>query len=170
MTKNQNKNLPLQELLNRSRAVRFLLKSYQQALRDLAAGTDQNLQKTLSVILKREKPADLQNVYFLESVLQNFVETHLPLPAEEELLEEYRDQACQLVQNFLFFGEKEKQEILPYIGSLGLEDVKKLIELYQLGHHKQDQYLQTFAEKDPKLALKFQLLVSSGSPQNQMKK
>ncbi len=165
MSQTTAENLQFKNLLDKSRAVKLLLTSYQNALYALAESDDSNLQRTISMILKREKPVDLQNVYFTEEVLEKFVETNLEIPDQNALLEEYRDKARQMIQTFLFFGEKEKNEILPYLDTLDLNGLKKLIELYRMGHHKQNQYLQTFAEKDPKMAIKFELLVTAaGSP------
>jgi hypothetical protein len=168
MTKTSAENLQFKDLLDKSRAVKLLLSSYQEALHKLAGSDDYALQRTIALILKREKPTDLQSVYFTEEVLQKFVESNLEVPDQNALIEEYRDKARQLIKTFLFFGEKEKNEILPYIDTLDLDGLKKLIELYQMGHHKQDQYLRVFAEKDPKMAIKFELLVTSaGSAKKQ---
>lgn len=157
-TKTTQNSLHLPQLLENSRGFHFLIPTYQKALRDLAETGDLSLQKALAVILRREKSADLQSVYFTEEFLQNFVERNLGLTDQNALLQEYRDKAKHLVKAFMFFTVEEKAEILPYIDSLNLKGVKDLIDLYKFGHHKQDQYLQTFAEKDPKQAIKFQLL------------
>lgn len=157
-TKTPANSLHLPQLLENSRGFHFLIPTYQKALRDLADTGDLSLQKALAVILRREKPADLQSVYFTEEVLQNFVERNLGVNDQSALLDEYRAKAKHLIETFMFFTPEEKKEILPYIDSLNLHGVKELINLYKLGHHKQNQYLQTFAEKDPKQSIKFQLI------------
>lgn len=159
LTNNTLQNQSLQSLLEISRSVRLLLPAYRQVLNELAAGDNLAMQKAVLMILKREKPADLQSVYFTEEVLRNFVEKNLQISQTPGLLQEYRDYARQLINNFLFFNEKEKAEILPYLDTLDLAGLKKLIGLYRLGHHKQAQYLQTFAEKDPKTAVKFSVIL-----------
>lgn len=154
------KQSELQQLMEHSRAFHLLIPTYQQMLRTTAASGDLGLQKAFAVILRREKPADLQSVYFTEEVLQDFVETNLGVRDQLALLDEYRDKARQLINSFLPFSVEEKQQILPYIATLNLDQVKSMINLYKLGHHKQDQYLRIFAQKDPKLAIKFDLLTT----------
>jgi len=159
MPKTATENQQLTTLLEHSRAFPLLLTAYQNALHQLATGKNLAMQRAITMILKRENIRDLQSVYFTEEVLNNFIETNLALPVTPALTEEYREKARQLIGNFLFFSQKEKENILPYLDTLDLPGLKKIIELYRLGHRKQSQYLQTMAEKDPKTAIKFRVIV-----------
>lgn len=156
----------LPQILENSRGFHLLIPTFQQSLRQAIQTGDQSQQRALSMILSREKPADLQSVFFTEEVLQNFVETNLAAPQDPaQLLLEYREKARNMLGSFLFFTVAQKNEILPYIDSLNLDSLKKLINLYKLGHHKQDQYLRIFAEKDPRMATKFKLISSGATKQ-----
>lgn len=162
MTKTKTlKSNKLTQSLEKSPSFHLLLPTYQKSLHDLATTGPLSLQKALTSILHQEKPADLQSVFFTEEILQNFVERNLHLPPQQELLAEYRAYAQHLIESFILLSLPEKQKILPQLASLNLDALKKLINLYKFGHHKQDQYLRKFVEKDPQLAAKFQLLTKS---------
>ena len=162
MTKTKTlKSCKLTQSLEQSPSFHLLLPTYQQALHDLAAAGPLSLQKALTTILRQEKSADLQSVFFTEEILQNFVERNLPLPPQQDLLAEYQAKARHLIESFIILSFSEKQKILPQLASLNLNALKKLINLYKFGHHKQSQYLQKFIEKDPQLAVKFQSLTQN---------
>jgi hypothetical protein len=149
----------LKDQLDKSRGVQMLLPSYRQALVDLANNHESAQQSAVSMILKREKNSDLQSVYFTENVLQQFIEKNYPPQDQEQLLEEYKEKTRHLIRTFLFLSTEEKDKLIPQLDSLNIEGLKEMIELYHMGHHKQNEYLQVFAEKDPKSAIKFEMLV-----------
>lgn len=163
MTKKTTQNQQLLETLEHSRSIKMLIPCYQQALKDLASKGDLSLQRAVALILRREDPTDLQSVYFTEKMLQQFIEINSPTPDHQTLLSEYRDLARRLVQTFLFFNAEDKKQILPLIDSLQIPALREMIELYRSGHRKQHEYLQTMAEKDPKLAIKFGVLVEQAT-------
>lgn len=152
----------LKEQLDNSRGVKMLLPSYQKALYELVDSDDTSQQSAIGIMLKREKPSDIQSVYFTEAILEKFIETNFPPQDQEALLEEYKEKTKHLIRAFLFMNTEEKNEILPKIDLLNIQGCKELIALYKMGHHKQSEYLQIFAEKDPKTAIKFNILVHGG--------
>lgn len=162
----------LKTLLDKSRGVQILLPSYREVLYELAETEDTAEQGAISIMLKREKPNDLQSVYFTENILSQFIEHNFPPQNQEKLLEEYKEKTKQLIRTFLFMDTEEKNKILPRIDGLNLPQLKELIELYKMGHNKQAEYLRIFAEKDPKSAIKFKFLVNkrANEKENEQKK
>jgi hypothetical protein len=156
---NKTKSLiKLPQLLENSNGFHFLIPTYQQTLENLAKNGDLSLRKTLDAILRHENPADLQSAYFTEQLLQDFVERNLKPIDASILINEYRIKAKNLIETFICFSLEEKANIISSLNSLNLNALKELINLYKFGHHKQDQYLQMFAEKDPKQLIKFRLI------------
>jgi hypothetical protein len=152
-------NKTLQKALEQSAALPMLIPAYQQALRDLAISGDPVLQRAVNLILKQEQSADLQSVYFTERLLREFVAVNFPSLPAVTVLKQYRDLATRLIQAFLFFNAEDKKSLLPKVKKLELPALLKLIQLYREGHRKQLEYLQIMAEKDPKLGVKFRVLV-----------
>lgn len=138
----------------------MLLPSYRDILYELANSEDTAQQGAVSIMLKREKPGDLQSVYFTENILSQFIEQNFPPLPPEQLLPEYREKTKHLIRTFLFMDTEEKNKILPKIDTLSVPQLKELIDLYKMGHNKQAEYLKIFAEKDPKSAIKFNFLVN----------
>ena len=148
----------------------MLLPSYRELLYEVADSDDTSQQSAIGILLKREKPADLKSVYFTENILQQYIDQNFPPLPPEQLLPEYREKTKHLIRTFLFLNTEEKNKILPRIDTLDIQGCKELIELYKMGHHKQGEYLQIFAEKDPKTAIKFSVLVNGAASRNKSTK
>ncbi|MCC6643254.1 hypothetical protein IT411_00735 [Candidatus Peregrinibacteria bacterium] len=159
-----NNNLTSQ--LHLSTAFQLLVPTYQNFLEQLIS--DQSafdktktvtLKKALGRILDRENTNDLQNIFFTEKLLEDFVEKYFTLPAYDVLKPEFREKAAHLVNRCLFLTAEQKENIVNQLDTVNLTGLKQIIALYREGHHKQFQYLQIFAEKDLNNAAKFSVLV-----------
>lgn len=147
--------------IRQSSVVPTLVSSYRNALEKLADSDQFALKRTLQTILKQEKTNDLQSLYFTEETLEKFVEEHLKITTPAEKLKvEFRDKAEKLVRTFLFFDAEQKNQIIPALNTFPLEGLKKFINLMHEGHRKQSEYLDVFVEKDPKTAIKFEVIAS----------
>jgi hypothetical protein len=163
MTVKQTNSKTLQKALERSAALPMLIPAYQRALRNLALSGDRALQRAASLILRQERPDELQSVYFTERLLSEFVAVNFPSLPAATVLRQYRQLATRLIQAFLFFSAEDKAKILPSIDRLDLPALLKMIQLYREGHRKQLEYLQIMAEKDPKMGTKFRVLVEQAT-------
>lgn len=159
-------NTNLTSQLHLSTAFQLLVPTYQNFLEQLV--NDQStfdrtkvvtLKKALSRILDREQANDLQNIFFTEKLLEDFVEKYFTLPADNLLKPEFREKAAHLINRCLFLNAEQKEHIIPQLDTVNLTGLKKIIALYRDGHHKQFQYLEIFAEKDRNNAAKFSVLV-----------
>jgi hypothetical protein len=162
MAKTAIKNSVLSTQIQNSLAVKTLTSSYQAALAALALSPDQALQHNLEKILIQENPNDLQSLYFTEETLEQFVEeNHLESTSSDDQLRfEFSKKAEKLIRTFLFFDNDQKDKLIPPLKTLPLEGLKAIISELRQGHRKQSEYLDVFVEKDPKVALKFELIAS----------
>lgn len=161
MPKSATKNSALLTQIQISLAVKTLVPSYQKALTSLAPSSNLALKRNLQKILQQENPNDLQSLYFTEETLENLVEQHLSLQVSpEQLRQEFSAKAEKLIRTFLFFDQDQKDQLIPPLKTLPLEGLKAIINELRQGHRKQSEYLDTFVEKDPKIALKFQVIAS----------
>ena len=71
-----------------------------------------------------------------------------------------RENALNLLKSFLFFSPEEINERVKKVKYLPQEGLQKLIKVLEEGHEKQKHYLQIFAEKDPNLIYKLNLLIN----------
>ncbi len=147
--------------IKQSPACQLLIPTYRDLLLRMAVGNDIANQKALGVLLRQENPAELQSVFFIEDRLQNFIQTHLSPPSDENLLSEYRLKAGSLIQSFIIFTPEEKREVLEALKNMNLSAVRKLIDLYRYAHHKQHDYLQLLAVSDPDHARQWEKIISS---------
>jgi len=139
----------------------MLVPSYQAALATLALSSQLPLKRNLEKILSQENSQDLQSLYFTEETLEKFVEDYLTLKiSAEQLRLEFRDKAERLIRSFLFFDTEQKNQLIPPLIELPLEGLKAIINQIRVGHRKQSEYLDTFIEKDPKVAIKFEVIAS----------
>lgn len=159
MTRFTNQNL--QEKIQSSSAFSLLIPSYQAALKQLSNSKELAQKNALYKIMEFETENDLQTIYFAEQMLEHFVETHCAPANKNQTIEEFRHKAAQLLQTFLFFDAEQKHKYLATLPRLSYSQILDLIELMRQGHRTQHQYLQTFVEKDPHEAVKFQVLVST---------
>ena len=159
----QDTNTKNQELLTQienSPSVKMLVPSYQQALRALAE-EGSPAARQLSRILTQENPHDLQSQYFTEETLENFVARSLTLTVSpEELRLEFALKAERLIRAFLFFDSEQVESLVKPLGTLPLEGLQAIIAHMRQGHRKQSEYLDIFTQKDPKFAIKFELIAS----------
>ncbi len=155
------KQQELQNLIDHSRAFKLLIPIYQEKLRASINNNDFAVISTLLTILKREDSSNIQSVYFVEDILSSFAENNLGPIDNDTKLEQKRVKAKHLLQSFLFFSPQQKEEIFPYINQMDLKQVTSFINLYKLGHQKQNQYLQIFASKDPKSSIKFEVITKN---------
>jgi hypothetical protein len=159
MTKTKTK-YNLTKLLLDSQAVKLLIPAEQQALFDLAKSSQFALKKALQTILIQEKPDDPRSLEFTEITLEGFIRRNLP-PIDQQLLHtQSTDKAIRLLRTFLFFQTPEKEQLITLIPGLTQTGLDQLISTLREGHRKQTEYLTTFAEKDPKMAIKFEVLAS----------
>ncbi len=169
MTKTKTK-LDLINQISSSVAVRLLIPAYQDALINLAKSGKLALKKALEAILRQENPDNPQTIEFTEITLEGFVERNFPAVEEAILHDQLVTKAERLLRTFLFFTSEEKNQIaksLPGLNEIGL---RKFIDAMRQGHHKQNEYLGVFAEKDPKSAIKFQVIASGKFQKNKTTK
>ena len=155
--------LRLVETLKESMAFQGLISSYQRHLLEIAGASGPDylgIKKALSIILQHEKAEELASIYFVEQELEKLLDSNPPTIDQDTLTEEFRQKADRLLQTFLFFDSKEKEEISKQLPILSLSSIKQFINLLHEGHHKQENYLKIMAEKDPHTAIKFDLIMS----------
>ena len=170
MQKTVTKNSALLTQVQQSLVVKMLVPSYQKALSTLALSSDIALKRNLEKILHQENPQDLQSLYFVEDTLENLVEQHLKNTAsEEQLRQEFSQKAEKLIRTFLFLDKDQVDQLVPPLKTLPLEGLKAIINQLRQGHRKQSEYLNTFVEKDPKIAIKFEVIASGKFEHNNKK-
>lgn len=160
-------NDQLTNQLKKASAYKLLIPTYQSILEQLA---DNELdltkvdsityKKALANLLSRENEADLQSIFFTEKLLENFVETHFTLPDSAELRSEFQQKATRLIETCLILTRRQRETLIAQLDQVNLEGLRQIINLYREAHHKQNQYLQIFAEKDRNSSIKFEVLVN----------
>lgn len=159
MAQTVTQNSALLTQVQNSLTVKMLVPCYQKALTSLALSADIALKRNLEKILLQENPNDLQSLYFTEETLENLVEKHLESSVtEQQLRQEFAQKAEKLIRTFLFFDQEQKDQLIPPLKTLPLEGLKAIINELRQGHRKQSEYLDTFVQKDPNIALKFEVI------------
>ena len=163
-------NNQLTNQLKKSSAYKLLIPTYQSILEQLADNElDLNkvdsvtYRKVLANLINRENEADLQSIFFTEKLLENFVETHFTLPDSTELRSEFQQKAARLIETCLILTRRQRDTLIAQLDQVNLEGLRQIIEVYREAHHKQNQYLQTFAEKDRNSSIKFEVLVNKSN-------
>lgn len=159
MTKT-NQKLDLINQINNSQAIKLLIPAYQQALVKLANSRQLALKKALEAILRQENTQDAQTIEFTEITLEGFIERNLPAIDQAVLHNQLVIKAERLLRTFLFFTSQNKAQIAASLPGLTIIGLKKFIDTMRQGHHKQSEYLSVFAQKDPKSAIKFEVIAS----------
>lgn len=163
-------NNQLTNQLKKSAAYKLLIPTYQSILEQLADNElDLNrvdsitYRKALANLINRENEADLQSIFFTEKLLENFVETHFTLPDSAELRSEFQQKAARLIETCLILTRRQRETLVTQLDQVNLEGLRQIIEVYREAHHKQNQYLQIFAEKDRNSSIKFEVLVNKSN-------
>ncbi len=163
-------NNQLTNQLRHTAAYKLLIPTYKSILEqladnelDLSKVDSITYKKALTNLLKRENEADLQSIFFTEKLLENFVETHFTLPDSAELRSEFQQKAKHLIETCLILTRRQRETLIAQLDQVNLEGLHKIIEVYREAHHKQNQYLQIFAEKDPNASIKFEVLVNKSN-------
>lgn len=163
-------NDQLTNQLKNTSAYKLLIPTYQSILEQLAENElDLNkvdsitYKKVLANLLSRENEADLQSIFFTEKLLENFVETHFTLPDSAELRSELQQKATRLIETCLILTRRQRETLIAQLDQVNSEGLRQIIEVYREAHHKQNQYLQIFAEKDRNSSIKFEVLVNKSN-------
>lgn len=163
-------NNQLTNQLRNTAAFKLLIPTYQSILEqladnelDLSKVDSITYKKVLASLLSRENESDLQSIFFTEKLLENFVETHFTLPESAELRSELQQKATRLIETCLILNRRQREALIAQLDQVNSEGLRQIIELYREAHHKQNQYLQIFAEKDLNSSIKFEVLVNKSN-------